>query len=138
MSLLGMLSGGGIVISLVIILLFARLAKSSRLTSAFEVKVSDDELASKVIRSLFSSTYPLDMTEENIWGSSKVVYKSVYLDSHRPNRDDLKMLEAILDDRNERAAVAFLKSKTRGYKGVMHEKADDYCRDAASIMAKIK
>jgi hypothetical protein len=138
MSSLGILAVGGVILAFVIMWVLSRIARSPRVTKAFELKVGDEELATNVVRSLFNSTYPLDMTEENIWGSAKLVYQSVYLESRNANQEDYKMLKEILDNGNERAAVEFLKSKTRGYKYVMREKAEEYCKDAANIMGQIK
>ena len=137
MSLLGILAVAGTILLVLTIFLLGRLAKSPRLARAFEMKVSDDDLASKVIRSILTSTYPSIVTERNMREFSKIVYRSVLLESSKANSDNIKMLGAILDDGNERAAVAFLKSKTRGYKGVMQEKAEEFCKNTAQIMGGI-
>jgi hypothetical protein len=137
MLLLVALAVGGSVLVFAVIKLFVQAGSSQRLTSAFEAKVGDDELASTVLKPLLLPIFPTGVPPESLVASWKIVYGNVYLHSSKPNRDDYNILEEILKGGNEKAAVAFLKSKVRGYRAAMRYEAEGYCKDAVQIMAQI-
>jgi len=139
MSLLVASAAGLILVAVIVVYLAARAGSSPRLTSAFELKVNDDELASTAMRPLLlPSVYPSGVPKDILWRACKGVYKSVYLNSGKANSDDLKLLEEILNGGNEKAVVAFLKSKVRGYRSAMQREVKDYCTNAAEVMGQIK
>jgi hypothetical protein len=139
MLLLVLLAVGATLVGLVIVLLTARAGLSPRFTSFFEPKVRDDELASTVLKSSFlPSDFPDGVPQDVLWRSCTTVYRSVYLNSRKPNSDDLKILDEILEGGDEKTVVAFLKSKVRWYRSAMKDEAKRYCSDAADIMGRIK
>lgn len=138
MLLLIALGAGLILVGFIVMQLFGRVILSRRLTPAFDLKVDDDELASTTVRPLLLSVFPAGVPKDTLWGFSKVIYRSVYINSGKPNSDDLKMLDEILKGGNEKAAVAFLKSKVRRYRAAMQLEAAQHCRDAGDIMRQIK
>jgi len=123
------------------ILAFWRLLRAvgltSRLTSAFEMKVSDDELVSRYIMPGLQGIFPDGFPADTLDSSTKTVYSSIYLASPGANREDFKVLESLLKADNEKSTVAFLKSKVRGYDGVMRREADAFCAKAKGIMGRI-
>lgn len=110
---------------------------SSRLTSAFEMKVSDDELVSRYIVPGLQGIFPDGFPADTLDSSTKTVYSSIYLASPQANREDFKVLESLLKGDNERSTVAFLKSKVRNYDGVMRREADAFCAKSKRIMGRI-
>jgi hypothetical protein len=139
MLLLVLLVAGLIIVGFIVVQLAARAGVSPRLTPAFEPKVRDDELASTVLKSLFlPSVFPGGVPQDTLWRSCATVYRSVYINSGKPNSDDLKILDEILKGGNEKAAVAFLKSKVRSYRSAMRDEAERFCSGAADVMQGIK
>jgi hypothetical protein len=127
----------GVLVALIVIRVFVWAGSSRRLTPAFELKVRDDELASNALKPLLPSIFPSGVPQETLWQAAKTVYKSVYLNSGKPNSDDMKMLEEILAGGNEKAAAAFLKSKISHYRSAMQSEAETFCRDADDVMSAI-
>ena len=107
---------------------------SPRLTSAFEMRVSDDELVSHYIVPGLQGIFPNGFPADRLHSSTKIVYRSIYLASPGANREDSKVLESLLKAGNERSTVAFLKSKVRDYDGVMRREADAYCAEVKTMM----
>lgn len=134
--LAGLIPAGAVVI-LAFSWLLRAVGLSSRLTSAFEMKVSDDELVSRYIVPGLQRIYPCGFPSATLDDSTKTVYSSIYFASPGANREDFKVLESLLKSKNERSAVAFLKSKVRNYDAVMRREADDFCTKAKGIMDRI-
>jgi hypothetical protein len=106
---------------------------SSHLTPAFEMRVADDEFVSRrIIPEL------LGLSEETHKSAIDAVYTSIYLASAKANREDLAMLESLLNRGDERNVVAFLKSKVRQYPAVMHREADKFCEKSRKLMAALR
>lgn len=108
------------------------------LRGAFEMKVDEDELASGHIRSGLAGVFPGGLPDDSLRKMAGIVYVSIYHHSRRPNRDDLSMLESLLKQGNERAAVAFLKSKVSNYRSAMQLEARAFCDHTSTIMGQIR
>jgi hypothetical protein len=131
--LAGLIPAGAAVILALWRLLLA-VGHSSRLTPAFEMKVSDDELVSRYVVPGLQSIFPDGFPAARLDSSTKMIYSSIYLASPGANREDFKVLESLLKSDNERTVVAFLKSKVRNYDAVMRREADDFCAKAKGLM----
>jgi hypothetical protein len=108
------------------------------LRGAFEMKIDDADLVSGHICSGLAAVFPGGIPDDSLRKMAGVVYTSIYNHSRRPNRDDLSMRESLLKQGNERAAVAFLKSKVPNYRSVMQREARAFCDDTSTIMSQIR
>jgi hypothetical protein len=113
----------------------AWLGSAGFLTPLFAVRVSDDELASNVLRNSLLPLFPEGVPADTLKSSCDTVYRTICMEHGRQNRDDLRILDELLRSGTERDAAAFVRSKVKSYKDVMQAEAADFSDKAAALLS---
>lgn len=77
--------------------------------------------------------------ERSLLGTSKIVYRGVFIRCVSRYRDDNEELDQLLEDivTNERAVVEYMKSRIWNYDEIMREEIDRFTKKASGIMSSI-
>jgi hypothetical protein len=93
-------------------------ARAKSLTRLFVIQIPESELISTILKESLLPIFPAGVPAEALKSSCDIVYQNIYLAGGRNYRQDFEALENILRSSDERAAVAFLKSKVKQYKKI--------------------